>query len=132
MRWKTDWTKTEHMWEADVFVEPGSEGVCIMQVKSNKGFESVYLNVKNNNLYHDSKKEVILNDCTGKWFHVLAAYNPANGIARIWINGELKLTHEEHHPPSTPWYFKNGVYNTKASTSKAHFKNIKFWRAPAE
>jgi hypothetical protein len=47
MRWG-NWSGTEHMWEADVLVDAGSTGTAIMQVKSNDGFEPVYVNVRNN------------------------------------------------------------------------------------
>ncbi len=128
MRWSSNWTKTEHMWEADVMVEPGTDHTCIMQIKSNTGGEPIYLQVQHNNLYNDNNlKVVLLKDAVGKWFHVLAAYNPSTGDGRVWINGELMITRHYTKPLDTPWYFKNGVYNTSKG-SKAHFKNIKFWR----
>ena len=74
MRWHTDWSRTEHMWEADVMVEPGTDHTCVMQIKSNTGGEAIYLQVQNNNLYNDNNlKTVLLPDCTGKWFHVVSA-----------------------------------------------------------
>lgn len=75
-------------------------------------------------------KHVALADAAGKWFHVLAAYNPTSAEGRVWINGELKITRNYVRPPETEWYFKNGVYNTSGS-SKAHFKNIRFWEVAA-
>jgi hypothetical protein len=127
MRWNKDWTKTEHMWEGDVMFEPGTERTCIMQIKSNTGGEPIYLQVQNNNVYNDNNlKTVLLADAAGKWFHVVAAYNPTAGVGRVWINGELKITREYKKPLDTEWYFKNGVYNT-SKFSKAHFKNIRFW-----
>jgi hypothetical protein len=128
MRWATNWTRTEHMWEADVMVEPGTDHTCIMQVKSNTGGEPIYLQVQNGNLYNDNNlKDVLLADAMGKWFHVVSAYNPTTGDGRVWINGELKITRNYKKPLDTEWYFKNGVYNT-SKFSKAHFKNIRFWR----
>ena len=126
MRWK-DWTRTEHRWEADVFVEPGTDHTAIMQVKSNTGGEPIYLQVQNNNLYNDNdiKTPAVVN-FTGKWFHIVTGYNPETGLGQIWVNGELKLTRTDKKPLETVWYFKNGVYNT-SKTSKAHFKNVKFW-----
>jgi hypothetical protein len=128
MRWATNWTRSEHRWEADVMVEPGTDHTCIMQVKSNTGGEPIYLQVQNGNLYNDNNlKDVLLADATGKWFHVVSAYNPTTGDGRVWINGELKITRNYKKPLDTEWYFKNGVYNT-SKFSKAHFKNIRFWR----
>ena len=127
MRWAKNWTKDEHMWEGDIMFEPGTEHTCLMQIKSNTGGEAVYLQIENGDVYNDSDhKHVLLTDAAGKWFHVLSAYNPTAATARIWINGELKLTRHYERPLDTVWYFKNGVYNA-AGSSKAHFKNLKFW-----
>jgi hypothetical protein len=131
MRWSLNWTRGEHMWEADAMFEPGTDRTCIMQVKSNTGGEAIYLQVEKNNLYNDSNhREVLLANGAGKWFHVISAYNPEAGIGRVWINGELKITRNYRRSPDTVWYFKNGVYNT-ASGSMSHFKNIRFWQAPS-
>jgi hypothetical protein len=131
MRWLSNWTRTEHAWEADVMFEPGTERTCIMQVKSNTGREAIYLQVEHDNLYNDNNHRVVLlANAAGKWFHVVSDFNPSTDVGRIWINGELKMTLHYPRPPSTVWYFKNGVYNT-ANGSMAHFKNIRFWQAAA-
>ncbi len=130
MRWTKNWTKTEHMWEADVFVEPGTDHTCVMQVKSNTGGEAIYLQVQNGNLYNDnSTKTPAVKDFTGKWFHVVSDYNPTSGDGRVWVDGKLVITRNYKRPLDTQWYFKNGVYNT-SNGSKAQFKNIRFWEAP--
>ncbi len=127
MRWNTNWTTTERMWEADVMIDPGSDGTAIQQIKSNSGFEPIYINVHNNgNLYNDGGSTVLASNITGKWFHLLCAYNPQTGIGRAWINGTLVVTRSDPHPLSTVWYFKNGTYGTKG-TSRTHYQNVKFW-----
>src|SRR5436305_8224651 len=35
MRWVTNWSSGEHLWEADVLIDPGTTGTCIMQVHVN-------------------------------------------------------------------------------------------------
>jgi hypothetical protein len=60
---------------------------------------------------------------------VLADYNPTNGDCRVWIDGQLKITRNCKRSLDTVWYFKNSVYNT-SGVSKAHFKSIRFWKAP--
>jgi hypothetical protein len=65
MRWG-NWSDVEHMWEADVMVDPGTTGTAIMQVKSNDGFEPVYVNVKGNgDLYNDSNRTVLVSCVRG-------------------------------------------------------------------
>src|SRR5579864_4761902 len=59
MRWGTNWSGKEHMWEADVEIDSGSEGSAIMQVKSNDGFEPIYIQVRaNGDLYNDNGSTV--------------------------------------------------------------------------
>jgi hypothetical protein len=125
MRWET-WTdqKAEHMFEADVMYEDGCARTCIHQVKSNTSGEALYLRVL------DGGDLIVLNDGAtvvkngyGTWFHLRTAYNPSNGQARIWINGELK---HSFHSSGRDWYFKNGTYTVEGKgPAVAHFKNIK-------
>jgi hypothetical protein len=134
MRWP-DWPEqnAENMIAADVMYEPGTDGTCIMQIKTNTGsagHESVYLNVHDGgNLYHGVNKTVIIANGAGTWHNIKAAYNPATGNARVWIDNVLKF--QQSYPAGTGavWYFKNGCY-WASGTSKAHFKNVTFWRNP--
>ena len=127
MRWNTNWAATERIWEADVMIDPGSEGTAIQQIKSNSGFEPIYINVHNNgNLYNDGGSTVLASNMLGKWFHLMCAYNPATGIGRAWIDGKQVVTRSDPHPITTVWYFKNGTYGTK-NLSETHYKNVHFW-----
>lgn len=127
MRWG-NWSGVEHMWEADVLIDTGTAGTAIMQVKSNDGFEPVYVNVKNNgSLYNDSNRTVLATNMWGVWFHMVCAYDPVSGNGRVWINGRLAITRNDPHPIGTVWYFKNGVYNVTSDKAETHFRNVRFW-----
>jgi alginate lyase len=129
MRWSTNWSQTEHQWSADVLVDSGTQGAAIMQVKGSTGGEAIYLDVHDNgNVYNSVTKTPLATNLWGKWFHVNADFNPANGTVRVWINGNLVLTTHYSAPASKVWYFKNGVYNTTSTKAEAHFKNITFWK----
>jgi hypothetical protein len=127
MRWNTDWSRTEHMWEADVLVDAGTENTAIMQIKSNTNGEPIYVVVKGGNLYHGSNSLVARN-VVGHWFHLTTDYNPTTGAAHIWVNNVLVFTRNTKNPKAT-FYFKNGVYNLSGARSSTHFKNVTFWRA---
>lgn len=124
MRWET-WTdqKAEHMFEADVMYEDGCARTCIHQVKSNVSGEALYLRVL------DGGDLIVLNDGAtivrqgyGKWFNLKTAYNPSTGLARIWIDNQLK---HSYHSSGKDWYFKNGTYTVEGQgPAVAHFKNI--------
>lgn len=128
MRWAANWTVKAHMWEADVMIDSGSEGSAIMQVKSNSGYEPIYVQVRaNGTLYNDNGSTVLASNMWGKWFHMVVAYDPTSGYGSVWINGKLVVTRYDPHPLSTVWYFKNGVYGITGTKSETHFKNFKFW-----
>lgn len=129
MRWATNWSGTEHQWSADVLVDSGTEGACIMQVKGVTGGEAIYINVHNNGgVYNSVSKTPLATGLWAKWFHLNSDFDPANDTARVWINGNLVLSTHYTSSASKVWYFKNGVYNTKGSKAEAQFKNITFWK----
>jgi hypothetical protein len=128
MRWGTNWSGTEHQWEADVLIDSGTNGACIMQVKGATGGEAIYINTHNDgNIYNSVNNTPLATNMWGKWFHLNSDFNPANGTVRVWINGNLVLTTHYSAPASKVWYFKNGVYNTTGAKAEAHFENIRFW-----
>jgi hypothetical protein len=135
MRWATNWSKGLHVWEADVLVDAGTDRTAIMQVKSNNGGrEAIYAQVVGGNLYNSASGALVARNVLGQWFHMACAYDPAPGVSRIWINGQLVATGHYPRPASTIWYFKNGVYssggrNLTNPKSQAHFENIQFWSA---
>ena len=126
MRWATNWTSGEHLWEADVLIDPGTTGTCIMQVHVNGPGEAIYIQTKNGNLYN-SVNTLLATNMVGKWFHLDAAYDPGSHLVQIWVNGNLALSTHYIKPAGTAFYFKNGVYNLSGSKSETHFKNIALW-----
>jgi hypothetical protein len=131
MRW-SDWIHhTEHMWEADVLVDQGSDEVAIMQVKSNDAGEKAYMKVEHGGDVYDvfGGNKVIASKVWGKWFHMSVDYDPVSGLYRVMVNGKTVVNLNHGKDTKTTWYFKNGVYNTASTKSETHFKNIRFWRA---
>jgi hypothetical protein len=133
MRWD-NWAdqKRDNMWEADVLLDSGSTNTAIMQVKSNEDGEPIYIQVydSNGDLRNDADSSPIARAMYGKWFNLKCAFNPANGVGRIWINNVLVKTRQYAKGGST-WYFKNGAYNNglpSGARTSVHFKNIKLWR----
>jgi len=133
MRWD-GWTNQhrDNMWEADVLLDKGSTNTAIMQIKSNKDGEPIYVMVydTNGDLRNDSDHTMIAPAVYGRWFNLKCAFNPSSGIGRIWIDNVLVKTRQYRKGGNT-WYFKNGAYNNglpKGAVTSVHFKNIKLWR----
>lgn len=127
LRWNTNWSSGEHLWEADVEIDPGTTGTCIMQVHVNGQGEAIYIQTKNGNLYN-SVNTLLARNIVGSWFHLAAAYNPTSHLVQIWVNNTLALTTHYTKSAGTQFYFKNGVYNLSGAKSETHFKNIELWR----
>lgn len=126
MRWAANWKSGEHMLDADVMVDPGTEGTAIMQVKSNDKGEPIYLVVQHGDLYHGTGTK-IATGVVGHWFHLTVDYNPSSGVAHVWVNNQLVFTRKVSGQGGT-YYFKTGVYNLKGSRSESHWQNIKFFK----
>ena len=89
MHWWTIWGGNEHMWGAYVWIDPGTDNSCIMQIKSGDGGnEAIYVVAKGGNLYNSVGPQIAAN-MYGRWFWMVTDYNPANQQAHIWINGSL-------------------------------------------
>lgn len=127
MRWNANWSSGEHLWEADVEIDPGTTGTAIMQVHAVTPGEAIYIQTKNGNLYN-SVNTMLAKNIVGSWFHLAAAYNPTNHVVQIWVNDNLALTTHYTKPAGTQFYFKNGVYNLNGAKSETHFKNIELWK----
>ena len=126
MRWAQNWRSGEHMFDADVLIDPGTVGTAIMQVKSNNKGEPIYLLVQHGDLYHGSNAKIASN-VIGHWFHLTVDYNPSAGVAHVWIDNLLMFTRKVSGQ-GAQYYFKNGVYNLNGKRSETHWKNITFYR----
>jgi len=126
MRWVSNWSSGDRLWEADVLIDQGTTGTAIMQVHVNGQGEAIYIQTKNGNLYN-SVSTLLAKNVVGKWFHLAADYNPSNHTLHIWVGGSLALTTHYTKPSGTQFYFKNGVYNLDGAKSETHFKNIQLW-----
>jgi hypothetical protein len=125
MRWLKNWSSGEHMFDADVMVDPGTEGTAIFQVKSNTAGEPIYLVIQHGDLYHGTNHRIGTR-LVGVWFHLTVDFNPSTGNGHVWVNNQMIFTtHVSRH---ATYYFKNGVYNISGSRSETHWKNITFWR----
>ncbi|HEV2377309.1 MAG TPA: hypothetical protein VGS19_34740, partial [Streptosporangiaceae bacterium] len=129
MRWESNWTSGDHLWEADVKIRPGTQGTCIMQVKTNAGGEAMYLETHNHGNLYNSVDTPVAANLWGVWFHLDVSFDPTTHIGRVWVNNHLALTVHYDQLPGATWYFKNGTYGIIGSESEAHFRNIEFFRS---
>jgi hypothetical protein len=127
-RWAS---QTDHLMSEDILIDKGSQRTAITQVKNNALGEPIYLQIydANGDLRNDGGGTVA-KGMYGKWFHVVAEYNPATGIGHLYIDGNLVYTRTYQKGNGDGWYFKNGAYNNglpSGGTTSVHFRNIKFY-----
>jgi hypothetical protein len=121
----SDLKNGEHLFSADFMVEPGSENVCIQQVKGALGPLGTYLRVNGGTL-HQLGGETVASGIYGKWLNMKVAWDIATGTGRVWINNCLKTT--VHGTKGSTWYFKFGTYTCNSAKCTAHFKNVHLYQ----
>jgi hypothetical protein len=131
MRW-ANWPNqsTYNQFQGTAWFSSGTQNTAIQQIKSNTGGEAIYIQVQSPGTMRNDNGSVFATGMANTWFQLNALFNPANGDARAYINGSLKVTRS--YPTSDrQWYFKNGVYNNgipSGGKSESMYKNITFWR----
>lgn len=130
MRWN-NWPQQSryNQWQGDVMFSSDTQKTAIMQIKSNTGGEAIYIQVTSPGVLRNDAGAVFATGMANTWFRLNSLFNPANGDARAYINGSLKVT-RAYKTSDRAWYFKNGTYNNglpAGHKSTAWFKNITFW-----
>jgi hypothetical protein len=115
-----------HLWSSDFNVDPGSEHVCIFQVKNEGPPTGVYLRVDNGTL-HQLGGSNVATGVYGKWFNLKVLVDVAAATGKVYINNCLKQTVNMPRGDGT-WYFKNGTYTCDSTICKDHFKNIHLYK----
>jgi hypothetical protein len=118
----------EHLFSADVMVEPGTSGTVVQQFKSagtRGGNIGTYLQVNGGTM--KDRAGTVATDVNGKWINIKVAFDIPSGVGRIWLNNCLKVTTQREK--NALWYFKFGTYHCDgASLCRANFKNIHLYQ----
>jgi hypothetical protein len=121
----------EHEWSGDVLIDRGSTRTAIMQVKNNGVGEAIYIQIyAPDGSIREDGGQTLAKGLAGQWFHMNCAFDPATGIGRIWINGNLVMTKHYRAGVFSGWYFKNGAYNNglpAGGVTSVHFRNLTLW-----
>lgn len=117
--------KGEHMFDADVNVQPGTFA-CIAQV-----FDAAHGPVTMVIAHPDGAvtvgRDTIKTGAIGNWWNLKMTDDPApGGKIRIYVNNTLAATFASRGPRE--YYFKCGVYSRKNSNrSEVLYRNIRMW-----
>ncbi len=118
----------EHLFSADVMVEPGTSGTVVQQFKSagtRGGNIGTYLQVNGGTMR--DRAGTVASNVNGKWINIKVAFDIPTGLGRIWLNNCLKVTTQKEK--NALWYFKFGTYHCDgASVCRASFKNIRLYQ----
>jgi hypothetical protein len=134
MRWGTYFTG-QHMWDADVFIPPGADDTCIMQILRDLRPEGApatdlmirMFNADGGTLRRHSDNALIAKDLYNRWFNLKVAHYVNEGTVRIYLDDRLVLTGPDNGPTGGRT-FKNGVYHAGTTErAEARFRHIKLW-----
>ena len=130
MRWNNDYTSGNHMWDGDVYVPSGTDGVNIQQVfgaVSRATASMVRAYSPNGGELRRYSTDTLLTAIYNKWINVKVAHDASGNSVRIYINNTLKRTDPD--AGDATHYFKNGVYAQTGHSSRmeCRFRNLKQW-----
>ena len=132
MRWRQEYTSGRHMWDADVYLPPGTNGatfVQILRVSHPAGTPATdfMLNAysANGGTVRAFDRTVLKTGAYDTWFNVKLAHDASAGSVKVYFDDALVLTAEDRGPATR--HFKNGVYHHGTGRAEARFRNLTYW-----
>jgi hypothetical protein len=133
LRWNTNYTSGNHMWDGDVYLVTGTNGSSIAQVfgastRSTASMVFAYSASGGSLRRYDSTSEVLATGVYDTWTNLKMAHDANNNIIRLYINNSLRRTDPDHG--NNTHYFKNGVYGQNGASFRmeCRFRSLKYWR----
>lgn len=132
MRWLQEYRTGQHMWEADVYVVPGTDGATIMQIfrgaprPAGSAATAFMLNVYNEDggTFNAYSGQRIASGVYNKWWNVKVVHHANAGMIYVYLNNALVYTRpdlgEHEH------YFKNGIYHHGEGLAMAYFRDLRY------
>lgn len=145
MAWDTVYSSGQRMWEADVYIVPGTTGSNIFQIfraerPDGEGATDIRLRVSSDNGGQirpaASGGQVFATNMYGRWFNLKVAHNIATRQISVYIDDRKVLTILDYdNAPDAPSgsqdrRFKNGVYGSDDGRAETRFRNITLWKRP--
>lgn len=132
MRWYTEYDTGHHMWEADVFVPPGTDGTTIMQIFRPDHADGEPATDFMLNVYADSggsfrpysNGTVLRTGVYNRWWNIKVAHDTRTHLIRVYIDDQLAGTLADRGPGAR--HFKNGVYHHGSGRAEARFRAIRY------
>jgi hypothetical protein len=133
LRWNTDYTSGNHMWDGDVYLVPNTNASSIAQVfgastRATASMVFAYSASGGSLRRYDSTSEVLATGIYDTWTNLKMAHDANGNVIRLYINNTLTRTDADHG--NNTHYFKNGVYGQDGASSRmeCRFRNLKYWR----
>ena len=134
MRWLTEYGSSgQHMFDADVFIVPGTNRSCIMQVFGAAGSATTIMLTAWSDgsirRYFGQGTAApggapIVANAFGRWWNLKLLHDAGAGQIRIYADDKLVATYADRGGGSH--HFKNGVYGT-TGRSETRWRNVRYW-----
>jgi hypothetical protein len=127
LRHLEEWTSGQHMFEADLWIDPRTHRSSITQHFSTNPPTSFMLTAWNDKTlryyFGNGDGPVILADAFGKWMNMKILHNVATRDITVYIDDKPTMTFKHR---GTHWHWKNGVYGCR-TRCETRFRNLRHW-----
>jgi hypothetical protein len=129
-RWTNEYGSGQHMFDADLFLVPGSNRSCIMQVFGSASSATTLMLTAwadgsiRRYFGGEPPPEVLIAGAAGRWLNLKVLHDATGGTLTVYENDKMVWTGPDRGGSSH--HFKNGVYGT-TMRSETRWRNIRYW-----
>jgi hypothetical protein len=130
-RWTNEYGNSgQHMFDADLFLVPGSNRSCIMQVFGSASSATTLMLTAwadgsiRRYFGGEPPPEILIAGAAGRWLNLKVLHDASAGTLTVYENDKMVWTGPDRGGNSH--HFKNGVYGT-TMRSETRWRNIRYW-----
>jgi hypothetical protein len=128
LRWLEEWTKGQHMLEADLWIAGTTDRTSIVQVFSTTPPTTFMLTAwadKTLRYYFGTGNgPIIMKDAFEKWFNLKVLHDVSAKTVTVYINDEKSMSFPDK---GSHWHFKNGNYGCRSTRCETRWRNLRYW-----
>jgi hypothetical protein len=131
MRWTSEYTSGENMFDADVWIDPASHATGILQIKPSSGnpptaiILTAWQDGTVRHYFGTGTGPVVKQNALGVWWNLKVVHNVTTNEIKIYVDDMPAGTFPGRSTGG--WYFTNGVYATRSARSETRWRNIRYW-----
>jgi hypothetical protein len=131
MRWTTVYRTGDHMFDADVYIVPGTHGTGIFQIRTTSGTPATAIILTTwqdgtvRQFFGTGMGPIVKRNAHGLWWNLKVIHNTQANEIKVYADNVM--TGSFTGAGEGGWYFQNGVYATKVPRAETRWQNIRYW-----